>query len=56
MKKTTLLFAMLFCFASYGQLGTNITNLFVTAKNWDEANQGVFTGITLGACEAQVGV
>lgn len=56
MRKITVIFAMLFCLASYGQLGTNITNRFVTAKNWDEANQGVFTGITLGACEAQVGV
>ena len=33
MKKITFLFAMLFCFASYGQVETNITQNLVSYLN-----------------------
>ena len=43
MKKITLLFAMLFCFASYGQVETNITaNLLAYLDGIPEWNNKIF--------------
>lgn len=48
MKKITLLFAMLFCFASYGQVETNITQNLVSYLNgipqWNNMTYGCCAG------------
>ena len=55
MRKITLIFAMLFCFASYGQVETNITQNLVTylngISNWNNKIYGCCAGDSTNAEE-----